>query len=244
MKKLLSRMFAGAAVVAAGSASAADLSIYNKAPPPAFSWSGCYIGGQSGLGAGHTTWKDASTAGDIDGNGAFSTANTDMSGGLAGGQLGCDYQYSSAWVFGLSGMFAASNITGTNMDQFNATWALRDRVDWFGSVTGRAGYAVGQFLLYYRGGVAWEHNRFEIENSGTNLGTPSATRVGWTLGSGIEWAFAPGMSAFIEADYYNFGNQNVGFPGSVTTANTPFLVSSSQTAETLQFGVSYHFWGR
>jgi outer membrane immunogenic protein len=246
MKKLISTMFAGAAVIAAGSAGAADLGVYSKAPAPlpVFSWSGCYVGGQAGLGAGHTKWQDVSTPGDIDGNFAGNTANTDMSGGLIGGQIGCDYQYSSAWVLGISGMMAGSDITGTNMDQFNATWTLRDRIDWFGSVTGRWGYAVDRTLLYVRGGGAWTHNRFEIENSGFNLGTPSATRVGWTLGAGIEWAFAPNLSAFLEANYYDFGTQNIGFVGNAATANTPFTVGSSQTMETFQVGVNYHFWGR
>jgi outer membrane immunogenic protein len=132
MKKVLSTMFAGAAVIAAGSAGAADLGTYNKAPAPlpVFSWSGCYVGAQAGLGAGHTKWQDVSTPGDIDGNFAGNTANTDRSGGLVGGQVGCDYQYGSAWVLGISGMSVGSDITGTNMDQFNATWTLRDR--WIG----------------------------------------------------------------------------------------------------------------
>jgi outer membrane immunogenic protein len=246
MKSVLSRLFAGVAVVAAGSASAADLAPYNKAPLPlpVFSWSGCYVGGQTGLGVGHTTWVDVSTPGDIDGNFAGNTANTDMSGALIGGQIGCDYQYGSAWVLGISGMMAGSNITGTNMDQFNQTWTLRDRVDWFGSVTGRWGYAVDRTLLYVRGGAAWGNNKLEIENSGFNLGTPSATRVGWTLGAGMEWAFAPGLSAFLEANYYGFGTQNIGFVGNAATANTPFTVGSSQNIETFQLGVNYHFWGR
>jgi outer membrane immunogenic protein len=255
MKKLLPTMFAGAAVITAGSAGAADLAPYRPAPLPVFSWSGCYVGAQAGLGTGHTTWQDVSTPGDIDGNFAGNTAHADMSGGLVGGQIGCDYQYGRAWVLGISGMMAGSDITGTDMDQFNATWTLRDRVDWFGSVTGRWGYAVnclwdlscwGDFrtLLYVRGGGAWTHNRFEIENNGFNLGTPSATRVGWTLGAGIEWAFAPGLSAFLEANYYDFGTQNIGFVGNAATANTPFTVGPSQTVETFQVGVNYHFWGR
>ena len=42
MKKLLSRLFVGAAVASTGTATAADLS---KALPPLFGWSGCYAGG-------------------------------------------------------------------------------------------------------------------------------------------------------------------------------------------------------
>lgn len=246
MKKHVSRMLAGAAVIAAGSASAADLSpVYRKAPmapAPSFSWSGCHIGARAGLGTGHTSWQDASTPGDIDANGFGNTANTDMSGALYGGQIGCDYQFSGPFVFGVEGMIAGTTITGTNQDQFNATWALRDQVDWLGSATGRLGYAIDHVLLYGKGGFAWGHNKFEIENSGFNLGTPSATRLGWTLGTGVEWAFAPQWSVFLEADYYKFQGQNVSFAGNVATANAPFTVNTSQTVETFQFGVNYRLW--
>ena len=75
MKKLLSRLFVAAAVASAETATAADLS---KAPTPLFGWSGCYAGGAAGLGAGHVSWRDVSTPGDIDAKRAFNTANRGM----------------------------------------------------------------------------------------------------------------------------------------------------------------------
>jgi hypothetical protein len=77
VKKLLLRLFVGAVVVSAGTATAADLI---KAPPPLFGWSGCYAGGAAGLGTGHVSWRDVSTPGDIDAKGAFNIAESDMSG--------------------------------------------------------------------------------------------------------------------------------------------------------------------
>ncbi len=207
MKKILSGMLAGAAVVAAGSASGADLTSPYKAPlapAPVFSWTGCYAGSQTGLGTGHAKWQDVSTPGDIAALGGFATANTDLSGGVYGAQIGCDYQGGSFfmggnWVLGLQAQLSGSDVTGTNMDQFNATWTLRDRIDWYGNVTGRFGTTVNdRTLLYVRGGVAWEHNKFEIENSGFNLGTTSNTAVGWTFSSGIEYALSPRWSVFLE----------------------------------------------
>jgi outer membrane immunogenic protein len=253
MKKLLSGMLAGAAVVAAGSvASGADISSpYLKAPMPVpvFSWTGCYAGTQSGLGTGHAKWQDVSTPGDIDGNGFGNTANTDMSGAVFGGQIGCDYQggpwfMGGNWVIGLQGQMSGSTVTGTNQDQFNAPWTLRDRIDWFGSLTGRFGTTISdRTLLYVRGGVAWAHNKFEIENSGFKLGTPTNTPVGWTLSTGIEYALNPSWSVFVETSYYDFGNNNVAFNGNPATGNLPFVLKTSQTLETFQVGVNYHFWG-
>ena len=137
MNRLSLSILTGAAILVAGAAHGANLGVpSSKAAAPAFSWTGCYAGTQGGLGSAHTKWQDADTPGDIDGNAVNvleNTANTDMSGAYYGGQLGCDYQFAGKWlggdlVLGLQGMFGLSNITGTNMDQFNATWSLRDKV--------------------------------------------------------------------------------------------------------------------
>jgi outer membrane immunogenic protein len=247
------RMLASAAILAAAeSASAADMSFQNRPimpAAPAFSWTGCYAGTQSALGTGHAKWQDVDTPGDIDGNFGGNTANTDMSGALWGGQLGCDYQggqwfLGGSWVLGMQGMLVGSTVTGTNQDQFNATWALRDRIDRVSSVTGRLGTTIAdRTLVYLRCGVAWAHNKFEIENTGFNLGVPTNTAMGWTIGTGIEYALTPSWSVFLETSYYDFGSHNVGFIGSPATANLPFTVKTSQTMETFQVGANYRFWG-
>jgi outer membrane immunogenic protein len=254
MRKLLSASLASVAVIAAGAAGAADLSApYVKSPPimpPPFSWTGCYIGTQSGVGTGHTKWQDVNVPGDIDGLGFGRTATTDQSGAVYGGQLGCDYQFGGPTFFGgpivlgLQGQFSGSTVSSTEIDQFNATWALRNQIDWYGSVTGRAGVAVDRFLPYVKGGVAWDHNKIEIENSGFTLGTPSLTRTGWTIGSGLEWAFAPSWSIFFETDYYDFSGQNSPLPGNAGSNNGPFQINTKQTFETFTIGLNWRFMGR
>lgn len=214
-----------------------------KPAPEQFSWTGCHIGLQAGVGAAHNTWADTPAGdGNIDAVGA-GQANTDMSGGLVGGQVGCDWQTASNWVFGAEAAFAAADITGTNQDQFNSTWTLRSQIDGLGAVTGRAGWAAGNVLVYGRAGVAFELNDFNIQNTGTNLGSPSTTRFGWTVGPGVEWAFAPHFSIFMEGDYYSFGDDNVHFSGSAfgAGANAPFDVKTSQSVESLKFGLNYRF---
>ena len=201
-------------------------------------WTGCYLGGHAGLAAGHTTWMDVLPIGTIDATMIGQTANTDMSGGIYGGQIGCDYQFS---VIGIEGAMAGSTLTGTNMDQFNSTWTLRSRVDRITDVTGRLGYAVDRMLVYGRGGIAWAHNSFEIENTAILDGMPSTTRRGWVVGGGVEWFLAPSWSVFAEADYYNFNTSNVFFVGDTTNPTPPFTVKTTQTIETFKFGVNYRF---
>jgi outer membrane immunogenic protein len=248
MTRIVSIRLAAAVTVAIPlSVQAADIAMppmYNGAPPPAyFSWTGCYIGTHSGLAAGHATWRDSVPNGAIDATFSGQTANTDMSGAIYGAQLGCDYQFNGNWVIGIDGSVSRSTLTGTNMDQFNNTWSLRGKADWFGAVTGRVGVAVDRVLVYSRGGIAFANHKLEIQNTGIFDGTPSITRIGWMLGSGIEMSFAPNWTVFVEADYYYFGNANVSFAGDPINPTPPFTVQSKLTVETLKFGVNYRFGG-
>jgi outer membrane immunogenic protein len=246
MKALLRAGTALAGILAGSSAYAADIRMI-KAPPvaPQFSWTGCYVGGNVGLGAGHVEWTDPLPDGNIDNlliARTARTAHTDMSGMVAGGQVGCDWQGGGNWVFGIAASLNASDVTGTNMDQFNQTWTLRDKIDWYGSVTGRIGTAINSALLYARGGFAFAHNNFEIENSGVTLGTPSSTRTGWTLGVGIEWAFAPCWSAFVEGNYYSFGSKSEIFANNLNFVMQPPVINVQPMAfETLTVGINYRF---
>jgi outer membrane immunogenic protein len=242
MKKLLLGSFASSALV--GHVVAADLpGGLPHSPPPAtpiaFSWTGCYVGSHSGLAAGHTKWTDALPLGTIDATMTGQTANTDMSGAIFGAQVGCDYQFFGKFVIGVDASVSASTVTGTNMDQFNSTWTLLTQNDWIGSVSGRIGAGVDRLLIYTKAGVAWAHNNFEIDNTAILDGRPSTTRIGWIIGSGIEFSLAPCWSVFVEADYYKFGDSNVFFPGDVINPTPSFTVKTSQTVETLKLGVNF-----
>src|SRR4030088_95554 len=91
MKKLMIGTALSLAMVAG--APAADLPrpapapLYTKAPPPARTWTGCYLGGNVGGGWTNMSFFDPTFLLD-DG-----TANG--SGVVGGGQIGCDYQVSS-----------------------------------------------------------------------------------------------------------------------------------------------------
>ena len=132
MKKTLLISVATSAILAANSAYAADLApppVYVP-PPPQFSWTGCHIGANIGVASGRNSWQDTLPDGNIDGFGATvftnRTAITNTSGGIYGGQLGCDYQFAAyPVVIGLEGTINGANIEGTNQDEFNAPWTLR-----------------------------------------------------------------------------------------------------------------------
>jgi outer membrane immunogenic protein len=64
-------------------------------------------------------------------------------------------------------------------------------------------------------GAAFAHNNYSDNWTSTGgrgivfSGTGSGTRVGWTVGTGLEWAFMNSWSAKVEYDYLDFGTRTV-----------------------------------
>jgi len=238
MKKLLLASVAGVALIAGGSANAADLGrpVYKAPPPvaapapiPVFSWTGCYVGAQVGWGWGR---KDVNAADVFFSDSGLvvvteaGSSRIDTSGAVFGGQVGCDYQFGFGkgkapgyggggwnWVIGIQGMGLGTDINGFGHQPFSGDFddVVRVKQDWLASVTGRLGVTVWdpRVLLYVKGGGAWTHDRWDISPVNSPDAQPTQNRSGWTFGVGTEWAFAPNWSAWVEWDYYNFGTKTL-----------------------------------
>lgn len=214
MKKLL---LAGAALLSLmTAASAADLAArpYTKAPPlaPAYNWSGFYIG--------------------VMGGGAW---DSDNSGGFGGGTIGYNWQApGSQFVFGLEADAAGSSVKDSQTAVFGGTtFTAEDKMDAFGSVTGRAGVAVDAALFYFKGGYAWANNKVSVSALGLTA-SDSHIHSGYTVGGGIEYMFAPNWSAKAEYMFIHLDSQTY------TLVGIPF---DSGTGEfhTIKAGINYHF---
>jgi outer membrane immunogenic protein len=218
MKKLLAGSVALAAAVMCAPAWAAD--IPRKAPAaapaaepaaPVVSWTGCYLGPNVGGGWALKDWANPSSNPDNPGD-----RGTAALGGVVGGvQIGCDYQFSGAWVVGIQGMLDGSDIRGDILDSFDTDFDLTNRVKWFGTVTGRLGYAlVPAGLLYVKGGAAWARERHLVLDTGVPFESAEETRTGWTAGIGFEYLILPHWSVFVEYDYIGLGTKTVPFTAS------------------------------
>ncbi len=112
---------------------------------------------------------------------------------------------------------------------------LSDNTRGLGSVTGRLGYTWGPTLLYVKGGAGFRDGG---DATATIAGVPTAvaannTTVGYTIGAGLEYMFAPNWSAKAEYQYYNFGN---------TSFTTPVSnVAFNRDVNTVKLGVNYRF---
>ena len=204
MKRLLSGL-AISAVLAAPSF-AADMPV-KAAPAPVaavYNWTGCYVGVQWGIGV----LKSDNSFQAIGGGPFFTEENTNGSGGLIGGLVGCNYQ-TGRWVVGFEGDGEWTRMKGDDGRTGGDTNELRAR--WMASARGRLGYAVDNVLLYVTGGAAWMGARSSILDPGRQASL-SHTISGWTVGGGFEYSFwIPNLTGRFEYRYASFGTEDFAF---------------------------------
>ena len=217
MKRLL---LAGVALSVATAASAADMQArpYSKAPPAAvvaaYNWSGFYIGAMGGYG-----WDSGNS-----------------SGGFGGGTVGYNWQFpGSQFVFGIevdaAGASIKDSLTADIGGGILATEELK--INSFGSVTGRAGFAMDAALIYAKGGFAWANRKDSISALGVTF-SDSQSHTGYTLGGGLEYLFTPNWSAKGEYMFTSLGSKTYNLGGDLFDSGTIDF-------HTIKVGVNYHF---
>lgn len=218
-------------------ASAADLGIPSVAPAR-LAWTGCYAGAQAGGGFGQKDLSD--NAGFLASLGGPSSANLDISGYMLGGQIGCDYQFAPGWVLGIEGDATGGDISGSTIAAVPGDNArFKETTDFLSSGTARVGYAWGRFLPYLNGGVAWSGDRYSVFDAAATYDAGGMqTRLGWTLGAGIEWALWDNWSVKLEYDYYGFGHHSVTFIDNVSGAFGPADIK--QDVQVIKLGLNFH----
>jgi len=207
MKKFL---LSAAAILIVSPAVAADLSRpVLKAPmmPPAYSWTGFYIGVNGGGAWGESRY-------DFTGVGT-TTGNFNISGGFVGGTFGYNWQVTN-WVLGIEGDIDAADIKGSALcPNPSFTCAVKD--EWLATVRGRLGFLVNpNWLIYGTAGLAvggFKHAYTETRPGvATRATTDSDTRAGWTAGGGVEYAFTRQWSLGVEYLYMDFGTSSLNEP--------------------------------
>jgi outer membrane immunogenic protein len=235
MRRLYSRLVVAVSTLALVQiASAADLPhkapVYTPPPPAVFSWAGFYVGGNAGWGWLHDSGETfcVNPAGALNGPGCSAqTATGDQirgDGFIGGVQAGYNWQINN-WVFGVEADFQDADIKGSIAAPIylvtivpippivTATENASEKLEWFGTVRGRLGIAFDRVLIYGTGGMAYGH--VKADQNSAPVGAPasflfpsseSSTKIGWTAGGGIEWAFSGKWSTKIECLYYDLGS--------------------------------------
>jgi outer membrane immunogenic protein len=216
------------AIVFLGTAAWADGMVQPAAAPCCEApFAGAYIGAAVGYGR-HRVDTDNQTLGLSfdDHDGAFTF----------GGYVGYNWQHCcSHVVFGIETDFNYLNSSPTAFDReppgpsgLPETTSLESNIDWFGTLRGRAGFVVhDNWLLYATGGLAYANVDHKLSddcvlcgNSPANLGPFSQsndkTKLGWTLGGGMELLHDSRWVLRAEALYVDLGSETHSYspPGS------------------------------
>jgi outer membrane immunogenic protein len=198
---------------------------------------------------------------------------TNLDGVVGGGQVGYNWQVQN-WVLGLEGDIQGTDEKGSrsftcptgvcsrgiplNIVLPNGVIlftpgpavpvTMSQKIDWFGTVRGRAGVLVDPKMLFYAtGGLAYG----EVKTSETIGVVPTAfssttTNVGWTVGAGVEGVLGGNWTAKLEYLYVDLGKVSGSYLTPFTAFGVGFLTSSYSTRITdnlLRVGVNYKFGG-
>jgi outer membrane immunogenic protein len=172
------------------------------APPVIYNWTGIYIGINGGYG-----WARGST--DV---GGVTFTGDRLSGPLAGGQIGFNYQL-GMFVLGAEFDGQWANIKKTYTV---APDSLTIKVNSFFTGRARAGVAFDNFLLYVTGGGMYGTSKAEATIGGVS-GSSSSGRFGWTVGGGAEAGWGP-WSVRAEYLYLRTADESSTFFGTTFTS--------------------------
>jgi outer membrane immunogenic protein len=214
--------------------------------PILFSWTGCYIGAEGGGNWGHS--EHIAKSGDF--GLQTITGKFDLSGGIAGGTVGCNIQTSN-FVLGIENDISWTNKSGSvrNLLPFDTTSTSSTREKWIDTFRGRFGYTpIERFMVYVTAGVAWARADVSVFNPAFGTVTDSQMRAGWVAGLGGEWAAWSGPFGdvtlkleWLHADFdaHNFFDTPVAVPtGTVVTRSVKL------TDDMFRAGVNVKFnWG-
>ena len=257
MKRLLLVGAAACWLGGAPSALGADMPInVTKAPlpPPIFTWTSCYLGGHVGGGWTHKDLtdpiqvvQDSLSAAPV--TVGVTTVSVNPTGVVVGGQFGCDYQFAASLVTGFEVGASGSTMKGSAnialpLGLAGESALVTARTDFLYGATARLGYAADRWLLYVRGGVALADDKYAFTGAFTGIPFDFEgldQRLGWTVGAGVEWAFAGHWSVDLQYDFYDFGHHNVLMSDSVNAVSGP--ANFKQTVQVVKLGLNFHMWG-
>jgi high affinity Mn2+ porin len=216
-------------------------------------WTGFYVGGQAGFAGGRSSWAASATdRPESPRKGALNFYEpfnpwTGTGSYFMGLQGGYNLMLPSRLVMGIeTDVIAPSAIGGDERVRTRVLGpALYDEEMLIaGTVRGRIGYAFGNWLPYVTGGFAWTFDRLAFNDTESTIATSRLLRpatfdhqllwrLGWTIGAGIEFPFAPNWTLRAEYLFTDFGNQGTTLPTAAQRVDANLSVSE------IRFGLNY-----
>lgn len=250
-----------------------------KAAPVAAlpSWAGWYVGAHGGY-AKDPISANVTPSGillpvgldNLGGTGPFSLT-AEPEGAFGGLQIGYNWQF-NRWVLGLEADVSFGSVkdsasrsflqltddlpgNGGDSVEITGTATLERKIEMFGTVRGRLGFAMTDtMLLYGTGGLAWANvkSSLSIGNIALSGGgainfkpsqfthslSDSSTEVGYAVGGGLDWMLTNNLWLRGEYLFLGFGDagSQLTIPGATTT-------DRSLSVHIARVGLNYRFMG-
>jgi len=225
-KLLLGGVSALALLSGGATVQAADMAVKAApfVPAPVFSWTGCYAGGHLGYASGTARQQSFSSGSPTE----FGSWDGDMSGGLGGLQLGCNYQFDRSWVIGVEGSYSLTDIKATLNDHYYPSYNYSNgqaKLSKMFSVTGRIGYTGlnPNLLLYVKGGYYSARQQIQTNLSTYSYFTSTRNVSGWGIGGGFEAVISGPWTFFVDYQHVSLRKNNNAwhnFSSSLDTCST------------------------
>jgi outer membrane immunogenic protein len=247
---------AGLALMAFASASAAPV-----APPPYTSWAGLYLGGLLG-GAWGRSNANSSTFEPAGGEfnpvvvGQFNAAGAQTikpSGFIGGLDAGYNWQAGN-YLLGLEGDIEWLDFNGAASSGTipffggGGAFSITSNVDvhWLATLRARLGYTAGNWLFYATGGAAFTtlHGNFDFFETHDNIAetaSVSSSRVGYTVGGGVETYLSRQWSVKAEYLFVDFGHASTSGILAVPIPTYSFSHTLNLDLNIARVGLNYHF---
>jgi outer membrane immunogenic protein len=261
MKKLVVAAVVLGALIMPAMAADVPAPAYTKAPPPpAFNWTGFYLGGNAGWGS----IDDNALPFCFTPSGVWQGPGCDTvpggrvrgSGLVGGGQAGYNWQFARL-VVGLEtdiqgGDIKASTnvpgpfeIIGLGSSGPGVSFTAQEKLSWIGTLRGRFGVAFDTVMIYATGGFAYggvSVSQAHILPAVQYPSSASRDLNGWTFGGGVEWAFLGNLSARVEGLYYDLGTISTS-SGSVPPISPTYVAGKNFDAQgaIIRAGLNWRF---
>ena len=172
-------------------------------PPAFFDWTSAYVGIQVGQGSGRASHLVP---------GLDTPAYDEPAGPVAGVHGGYNRHLSNDVVIGIDADLVWSGLNG-RPDRFilcpcGQPVDVSVETNWSSAVRARIGYAFGRLLPYVAAGVAATGLRGIYDYSNSGVTVYSDTRIGWTWGAGLDYAFRDNMVFRTEFRHADFGKRD------------------------------------
>jgi outer membrane immunogenic protein len=232
---------------------AADLP-YAKAPSATasvYDWTGVYVGAFGGGGYGnHNVNNSTGSAVPF----ADFSANYASTGGVAGGEVGYNWQ-SGSFVAGVGGELSWTGIKGNDSSQFAAgafpgvAAVDADNLRWSGALLAKAGYTIDRWMFFFEGGYAFGSIQHTNTASPRVAGFPlvdtfNVSANGLTGGGGVAYALTNNVFAKFDFRYTSFTGYSRGNANTMpVTPNGQMFYSTVSTYSVVTLGLDFKFGG-